>query len=296
MADTVSRRQRRQHPAAGTQRSPQVNSRQNGRWNPGGSRQRSPGRRDETAEEAVRGTSGSRAHPPAGHDRRGPAGRRLASDRVPGPQRSSQRPPADQGTGPRRDHRARLPAERRGPDPGHPAHSHPWRDQLRHYPVRPGFHALRDRAGGAGQLLRLYRQHPDPGPPVRAGLGGAFRGAGRGGNHRDHRAGLGGGSADRLPERPPAGRGGLRDDPSGALGRGGQRRGGGAGHQVPAQPRPPDGPPPERAIFLARRRGPGGGLAGGAARGGGPRAGPDPWRLVRVVRVREGSRSRGTTA
>ena len=73
---------------------------------------------------------------------------------------------------------------------------------------------------------------------------------------------LGGGSADRLPERHPARRGGLRDDPSGALGRGGQHRGGGAGHQVPARPRPPDGPPPERAVFLARRRGPGGRLAG----------------------------------
>ena len=69
---------------------------------------------------------------------------------------------------------------------------------------------------------------------------------------------------------------GCRDHPAGALGRGGQRRGGGAGHPVPARPRPPDGPPPERAALLARRRGPGGGLAGGTARGGRPRAGADP--------------------
>ena len=67
-----------------------------------------------------------------------------------------------------------------------------------------------------------------------------FVGAGRRGNHRDHRADLRGGGADRLPDGHPARRGGLPDDPAAALGRGGQRRRGRAGHPVPARPRPPD--------------------------------------------------------
>ncbi len=189
--------------------------------------------------------------------------------------------------------RARLPAERRGPHPGHPAHPHPRRDQLRHHPVRPGLHALRNRAGRPGHLLRLHRQRPDPGPPLRAGRGGPLR---RGRAWRESSSSPPQISAvEALADCPsdiPLVAVGCRTTPAAALGRGGQHRRGRGGHPLPARPGPPHRAPPGRAALLAGRRGPGGGLAAGAARGGGRRAGPGLRRLVGGVRVRDGAADR----
>ena len=98
-----------------------------------------------------------------------------------------------------------------------------------------------------------------------------------------------------VPEDIPLRRGGLPDQPAGALGRGGQRRGRRAGHPAPARPGPPHRASPGRAGRLAGRAGPGGRLAAGAARGGRRGAAAAGRRLVRRHRVRPGPADRART-
>ena len=246
---------------------------------------RSPGERAESPLTAsVVSGPGSLGRPPVMADVARLAGVSHQNG-VAGPQRPSERSPSDEGQGARRHPRARLPAERRRPDPGHTENPHAGRDQLRHHAVRAGLHAVRLRASGARQLLRVRRQPARAGPPVDAGRGGPVPRPGRRGHHRDRDAGHRGGRACARARQGAAGRRGLRHEGGGDLRRDRQRGRRLRRDPVPAQPRAPDRLPRRRAFGPPRRAGTRGRLAAGAGRGRRAGTGPAGRRLVGLLRL-----------